>query len=114
MWALSTGGLPARSPNGAFEFLERREAKLSPTPAKSALSCWTDFESGQRYPHSKRTWKGVGFPKLAMRKKHKGCDKIRHGRSGRVASFGDLGGSGATGGVKHEAVQNCGGVVWSI
>ena len=27
--------------------------------------------------------------------------------------FGDLGGLGGGGGVKHEAVQHCGGVVWS-
>ena len=33
-----------------------------------------------------------------------------------MASFGDLGGlgGGGGGGVKHEAVQHCGGVVWSF
>ena len=31
-----------------------------------------------------------------------------------MASFGDLGGLGGGGGVKHEAVQHGGGVVWSI
>ena len=61
--------------------------------------------------HIPKCIEGGEFPQ-ACDKQNKTWKKWKEAE--RVASFGDLGGLRGGGGVKHEAVQHCGVVVWSV
>ena len=68
--------------------------------------------------HIPKDMEGGGFPQACGEEETQNLRQTKAWKkwkeAKRVETFRDLGGLGGGGGVKHEAVQHCGGVVWSV